>query len=105
MIWCCTRWHSMPPEWNTRSMVDVPELFVCGLLHDSDPPTLLGSAAFSRATLSNSIWLSSRDRPRPKYLPKGRTWACAAAERRNEIASALDNQRRDHDRIHLSTQF
>ena len=33
--------------------------FVCGLLHDSELPTLLGSAAFSRATLSNGIWLSS----------------------------------------------
>ena len=24
----------MPPEWNTRSMVEVPELFVSGLLHE-----------------------------------------------------------------------
>jgi hypothetical protein len=23
----------MPPEWNTRSIVELPELFVCGLLH------------------------------------------------------------------------
>ncbi len=24
----------MPPEWNTRSMVEVPELLVSGLLHE-----------------------------------------------------------------------
>ena len=24
----------MPPEWNTRSIVEVPELFVSGLLHE-----------------------------------------------------------------------
>src|SRR5580704_82506 len=48
----------MPPEWNTRSVVELPELFVSGLLHESDWPTLLGSTAFSRATLSKTIWLS-----------------------------------------------
>jgi hypothetical protein len=34
----------MPPERNTRSIVEVPELFVCGLLHESDcpPPARLG---------------------------------------------------------------
>jgi hypothetical protein len=48
----------MPLERNTRSIVEVPELFVSGLLHESDCPTLLGSVAFSRATLSKSIWLS-----------------------------------------------
>jgi hypothetical protein len=48
----------MPPERNTRSIVEVPELFVSGLLHESDWPTLLGSTAFSRATLSKTIWLS-----------------------------------------------
>jgi hypothetical protein len=26
----------MPPERNTRSIVEVPELFVSGLLHESD---------------------------------------------------------------------
>ena len=53
----------MPPEWNTRSIVEVPELFVSGLLQESDWPTLLGSTAFSRATLSNIIWLSEGARP------------------------------------------
>ena len=41
----------MPPECKTRSMVEVPELFVRGLPHSSERPTWLGSAAFSRATL------------------------------------------------------
>ena len=53
----------MPPEWNTLSMVEVPELFVSGLLHESDWPTLLGSTAFSRATLSKIIRLSEGARP------------------------------------------
>ena len=35
----------------------MPELFVCVLLHASERPTLAGSAAFSRAMLSNSSWL------------------------------------------------
>jgi len=48
----------MPPERNIRSIVEVPELFVSGLLHESDWLTLLGSTAFSRATLSKTIWLS-----------------------------------------------
>jgi hypothetical protein len=47
----------MPPERNTRSIVEVPELFVSGLFHESDWATLLGAIAFSRATLSNIIWL------------------------------------------------
>ena len=29
----------MPPERNIRSIVEVPELFVSGLLHESDWPT------------------------------------------------------------------
>ena len=70
----------MPPEWNTRSMVEVPELLVSGLLHESDWPTLLG--AFSRATLSKIIWLSQGARPWPKFPANGMTWACAAAGRR-----------------------
>ena len=53
----------MPPERNTRSIVEVPELLVSGLLHESDRPTLLGSAAFSRAALSNIILLSEGARP------------------------------------------
>jgi hypothetical protein len=39
----------MPPELNTRSIVEVPELFVSGLLQDSELPTILGSVAFGRA--------------------------------------------------------
>ena len=63
----------MPPEWNTRSIVEVPELFVFGLLHASERPTWLGSAAFSRATLSNSNWLSSGASPGPKFPWNGIT--------------------------------
>ena len=70
----------MPPEWNTRSMVEVPELLVSGLLHESDWPTFLG--AFNRATLSKIIWLSQGARPWPKFPANGMTWACAAAGRR-----------------------
>ncbi len=45
----------MPPEWNTRSMVEVPVLLVSGLPHESDPAHLVGPTAFSRATLSKII--------------------------------------------------
>src|SRR6516162_7342037 len=92
----------MPPEWNTRSMVEVPELFVSGLLHESDWPTLLGSTAFSRATLSNIIWLSEGARPWPKFPANGMTWACAAAGRRTHTASAADKQCGIRSRIDLS---
>src|SRR5712675_2537295 len=81
----------MPPEWNTWSIVEVPELFVSGLLHESDWPTLLGSTPFSRATLSNIIWLSEGARPWPKFPANGMTWACAAAGRRTHTASAPAN--------------
>jgi len=56
----------MPPEWNTRIIVKVPWLFVCGLLHVSGRPPWLGSAPLRRATLSNSNRLSSDERPGPK---------------------------------------
>jgi|SRR5580692_699969 hypothetical protein len=92
----------MPPEWNTRSKVEVPELFVSGLLHESDWPTLLGSTEFSRATLSKIIWLSEGARPWPKFPENGMTWAFAAAGRRADIASAADNQCGDQGRMHLS---
>ena len=92
----------MPPEWNTLSMVEVPELFVSGLLHESDWPTLLGSTAFSRATLSKIIWLSEGARPWPKFPENGMTWAFAAAGRRADIASAADKQCSDQGRMHLS---
>src|SRR5215472_147685 len=84
----------MPPERNTRSMVELPELLVSGLLHESDSPTLLGSVAFSRATLSNTIWLSEGERPRPKFPLNGMTWACAA-ERNSQVASEANR----HDRV------
>ena len=92
----------MPPEWNTLSMVEVPELFVSGLLHESDWPTLLGSTAFSRATLSNIIWLSEGARPWPKFPENGMTWACAAAGRRTHTASAVEKQCGNRGRIHRS---
>jgi hypothetical protein len=91
----------MPLEWNTRSTVEVPELFVCGLLQASELPTLLGSAAFSRATLSKSSRLSSDERPRLPLPRNGLTWACADADRRKQAASAADKQRADHVCIHL----
>ena len=92
----------MPPEWNTRSMVEVPELLVSGLLHESDWPTLLGSTAFNRATLSKIIWLSEGARPWPKFPVNGMTWARAAADRRTHAASAADKQCGDRDRMHIS---
>ena len=92
----------MPPEWNTRSIVEVPELLVSGLLHESDWPTLLGSTAFSRATLSKIIWLSEGARPWPKFPANGMTWACAAADRRTHAASAADKQGGDRGRMHIS---
>ena len=63
----------MPPEWNTFSMVEVPEVLVCGLLQVSERPTELGWAAFSRATLSNRSWLSSGERPGPNVPRNGMT--------------------------------
>jgi hypothetical protein len=92
----------MPPERNTLSMVEVPELFVSGLLHGSDWPTLLGSTAFSRAALSNIIRLSEGARPWPKFPANGMTWACAAAGRRTDIARAAEKQCSDQGRMHLS---
>src|SRR5215470_18739167 len=97
-----TKWQGMPPERNMRSIVEVPEFFVCGLLHESDSPTLLGSAVFSRAALSNTIWLSEGDRPGPKFPMKGMTWACAAAGRNTHAARAADSKRGDRSRILLS---
>ena len=88
----------MPPERNTRSMVELPELLVSGLFHESDWPTLLGSVAFSRATLSNTIWLSEGERPRPKYPLNGMTWACAA-ERNSQVVSEANRQDRGQDFI------
>src|SRR6516164_6060166 len=88
----------MPPERNTRSMVELPELLVSGLLHESDWPTLLGSVAFSRATLSNTIWLSEGERPRPKYPLNGMTWACAT-ERNSQVVSKANRQDRGQDFI------
>ena len=94
----------MPREWNTRSILEVPELFVCGLLHASERPTWLGSASFNRATLSNSSWLSSGERPRLPLPRKGLTWAWAAADKRRPAASAHDKQRDDQSRIQISSQ-
>jgi hypothetical protein len=71
----------MPPEWNTRSMVQVPELLVSGLLHESDWPTLLGSTAFSRATLWKIIWLSEGARPLTKV---SREWDDLGLRRRGQ---------------------
>ena len=89
----------MPPEWNTRSTMDVPELFVCGLLHVAKRSTWAGSAAFSRAMLSNSSRLSSGERPGPPR--NGLTWACAAVME-IQAASAADKQCGDRGRIHVS---
>jgi hypothetical protein len=43
--------------------------------------------------------LSSADKPGPKNPPR-RSWACAAADRRTQIATT-DNQIADWDPIHL----
>jgi hypothetical protein len=48
---------------STSSSGGISELFVSGSLQELDWPTLLGSTAFSRATLSNIIWLSEAARP------------------------------------------
>src|SRR5215471_2725634 len=90
----------MPLEWNTRSIVEVPEVFVCGLLHASERPALAGSAAFSRSMLSNSSRLSSGERPGPPR--NGLIWACAVAGRTIKAASATDRQHDDRDRIRRS---
>jgi hypothetical protein len=42
-------------------------------LQGSERPTWLGSAAFSRATLWNSSWLSSGERPGPNFPLNGMT--------------------------------
>jgi len=103
-----TRWPSgdddvMPHQWNTRTTVEVPELFVCGLLHASKRPAWLGSAAFSRATLSNNSWLSSADRFGPRDPRNGMTWACATVGRRTQTASAAAKHRNNRGRIQLSS--
>src|SRR5262249_24759499 len=84
-------------------MVEVPELFDCGLLHVSEAPTRAGWIAFSRAPLANSSRLSSDERPGPRYPRNGMTWACAAADRITQTASAADKQRSDRSRIRLSS--
>src|SRR6516164_364162 len=104
MIRWRTRWQDMPPERNMRSIVELPEFFVCGLLHESDSPSLLGSAAFSRAALSNTIWLSEGDRPGPKFPMRGMTCAWAATGRNTDAARAADNKRGDRSRILLSAK-
>src|SRR5438874_9796531 len=86
-------------------MVEEPWLFVSGLLHESDCPTLLGSVAFSRATLSKSIWLSEGARPGPKFPAKGMIWACAATGSRTHTASADHKQCRNRSRMYLSFAF
>jgi hypothetical protein len=91
----------MPPEVNTRVIVELPWLFVCGLRHESDWPTLPGAAAFTRAALSKTIWLSEEERPGPKYGPNGMTWARAPAGRR-QATRAADNQDGDRDCINVS---
>src|SRR5438270_12072765 len=83
-------------------MVEEPWLFVSGLLHESDCPTLLGSVAFSRATLSKTIWLSEGARPRPKFPANGMTWACAATGRRTHTTSAAEKQCGNRSSMHLS---
>lgn len=88
----------MPPEWNTRKMVEVPELCVCGLLQLSERPAWLGSAAFSRATLANNSRLSSGERARPPVPRNGLIWACAA-EKTTQAANTTDKNRRDRSRI------
>src|ERR1700751_1163643 len=90
----------MPHERNTRSIVAVPEVFVCGLLHASERPTLAGSAAFSRSILSNSNRLSSGERPGPPR--NGLIWACVAAGRAIKAARATDRQPDDRDSIRRS---
>jgi hypothetical protein len=102
-MWCRTRWQAIPPELNTRRIVEVPALFVCGLFQDSELPTLLGLAAFSRAILANRSWLSSGDSPRPEYLPKGMTWACAATASKRQTAIAAGKERGDQDLMGLSS--
>src|SRR5215472_347369 len=84
-------------------MVEVPEVFVCGLLHVSERPTLAGSAAFSRSMLSNSNRLSSGDRPGPPR--NGLTWACAAVGRAMKAAKKADKWRGDRDSIRRSAFF
>src|SRR6516165_9509276 len=86
-------------------MVEEPWLLVSGLLHESDCPTLLGSVAFSRATLSKTIWLSEGARPGPKFPPNGMTWACAATGTRTHTASAADKQCGNRSGMHLSFTF
>ena len=84
----------MPPKRNTRSMVDLPELFVRGLLHGSERPIFIGVVAFSRITLSIKNCLSSGERP-------GMTWACADTGTRTATASAADKRHRGRGRIPL----
>src|ERR1700757_1856239 len=86
-------------------MVEEPWLFVSGLLHESDCPTLLGSVAFSRATLSKSIWLSEGARPGPKFPANGMTWVFSAPGRRTQTASAADKQCGNRSRMNLSFTF
>src|SRR6516162_1181577 len=93
----------MPREWNTRSIVEVPEVFVWGLLHVSERPALAGSVAFSRAMLSNSSRLSSGERPGPPR--NGLIWACAAAGRRMKAASAADKRHDERGRIRVAPLF
>ncbi len=92
-ISCFSRWQSMPPDRNTRSIVEVPELFVCGLLHAAERPTSAGSAALSLAILANRSRLSSAESP-GLLEPRNRVnWACAVVARAAQSTIAAAKQR------------
>jgi len=56
----------MPLEWNTRTTVEVPELFVCGLLQASELPTLLGLGRIQpRYALEQHLVVLRREAPTP----------------------------------------
>jgi len=60
-------------------------------------------AAFNRATLSNSNWLSSGERPRLPLPRNGLICACAAAVKSTQTANAAHKHSRNRRRIHLSS--
>jgi hypothetical protein len=61
------------PEWNTRSMVEVPELSVSGLFYESVWRTLLGSTAFSGGTGTGNTCSCVNNATRRQPLSLGRS--------------------------------
>lgn len=72
----------MPPEWNTRSMVEVPVLLVSGLPHELARPTGRPDRIQPPRSRKSYSHQKSRD-PGQSFREWDDSWACAAAGQKN----------------------